>query len=353
MVQHLQMKLELAEESLKQKNEYIDMLQTHIRFLSTSAGAHTDAIDHSTSLFNSGPSITPTIGGPIPIPMATSAHDVSLSLSGHSPTIEAPSTSRSGSLQLNASMASSIERLTIDEPIASPSASPVIQSPYRPRSTPPTVGNSGGFIHSSGSPSLPIPTTPPCQSPTHTKEPSLSYAQVAKTKSPALTLLRRPQVTSTPASTLRRTLKDKHKLTTVYFLGLSQSKLGEFRKHAKQIGLSLQSVQNISFVGSSIVELLIESTELQAFADQAKLVGFQVKLDIDITAKDKHNPLWLEHPTGAASFAEKVRLNFIDRVSHEIKSTTKPRVREYYLDWARMLKMEHRLVLDSTSIRSS
>lgn len=182
----------------------------------------------------------------------------------------------------------------------------------------------------------------------------ITYAKALTSKSPVPFRLLRSPVSVVTSNTLRKQeLGNKYSLALIYFLKVKQSKIGEFRKHAKQIGLSLQSIQNISFVSPSIVELLIKADQLQSFVDQAKSLGFQIKLDIDIATSNKHNPLWLEPVPGGASFNEHVRLNFIHRISHEIKSTTNENVRQYYWNWAKMLGFEKSLLLDSTRFHFS
>jgi hypothetical protein len=146
----------------------------------------------------------------------------------------------------------------------------------------------------------------------------------------------------------RAKLRNKHLLTLVYLIGLRQSKIGQFRKDARELGLSLQHVYNISFIGTSIVELLVESSMCNAFVDQAKQLRFTVSLDLDITSKTKNNPVWLRYPDHTESLASVVKSNFIRRVSHEIKSSTNERVRQYYLEWAKALGWEKSLLVTST-----
>lgn len=176
-----------------------------------------------------------------------------------------------------------------------------------------------------------------------------TYAEVAQsppTVSPVL-LRRIPSPVEPPNP--HKKLQQKHQLTVIYFLGLSQNKIGGFRKHARQLGLSLQPIQNISFIGASIVELLVDLSIAQSFIDQAKSLGFKVRVDLDIVSKSNHNPVVMEYAHLGSSISDAVKSNFVRRVSHEIKTSTNERVRQYYLEWAQMLNWKESLLLSSTS----
>jgi hypothetical protein len=97
----------------------------------------------------------------------------------------------------------------------------------------------------------------------------------------------------------------------------------------------------------------VDVTEMQSFIDQAKSLGFKVKSDLDIAAADKHHPLWLEKDSGTSNFKEQVRSNFLTRIAHEIKSAANPRAKEYYSDWARIMKVDESISSNSTPRRSS
>jgi hypothetical protein len=178
-----------------------------------------------------------------------------------------------------------------------------------------------------------------------------SYANIAASKSPTPKILRR-SVTPVSAPDNRAKLQKKFDLVTVYFVGLHQGKLRDFRKHAKQLGLSLQSVRNVSLIGSSIAELIVDSNALQSFIQHAKAVGFQVKLDIDITDKNRSNPILAEYPGSNSSLSDIIKSNFVRRVSHEIKSAADLQVRQYYLHWADLLGWKDCLLIDSTGLPS-
>ena len=221
----------------------------------------------------------------------------------------------------------------------------------------PTVGNS----YSTSNPSLSPPPqvvssgdyTPISPVPFLPNEESIpsTYSEVISKAIQSPTILRRPKSPPQPSNP-RSLLQKKYHLTIIYFTGLPVRKLGEFRKHAKQIGLSLHSVLNISFIGTSIVEILIESNVSQAFIDQAKSLGFNVVLDLDITTKSKHNPVVMEYSNSGANLSDVIKSNFIRRISHEIKSCFNKRVRQYYLDWAEMLNWKDSLLVASTSASS-
>jgi hypothetical protein len=82
----------------------------------------------------------------------------------------------------------------------------------------------------------------------------------------------------------------------------------------------------------------VESHSAQAFIDEAKTVGYTPRTDIDITSKGKLNPVLLESPAPGVSLSQLIKISFIRRVSHEIKTCTNERVKSYYLEWAQMLE---------------
>ena len=166
-------------------------------------------------------------------------------------------------------------------------------------------------------------------------------------KSPTQILHRIP-IKSVPDS--RAKLQKKHQLTLVYLLGLQYKRVGEFRNAAKTLGLSLYGIQNISFIGSSIVELLVDTPSAQSFIDKAKAVGFKVNIDLNITEKNKENPVWLEYNRPGLSLSDTIKSNFLRRISHEIKTVNNERVRQYYLDWAKSIGWEGGLLLSTLSM---
>lgn len=173
-----------------------------------------------------------------------------------------------------------------------------------------------------------------------------TYAQVLQTPTPVQTVLRR--ASPIPGPNRFKVLQNRHNLGIVYFLGFRQSKVGEFRKTIKQMGLPVQFIHNVSFVGNSIVEILVEASSVQAFVDKAKSVGYIVRIDLDITSKSTLNPIVLEYPNSSTSIPNLVKSNFIRRVSHEIKTCSDDRVKQYYLDWAEMLEWKDSLLVAST-----
>jgi hypothetical protein len=200
--------------------------------------------------------------------------------------------------------------------------------------SPPIVETPTASPVKSASPSVEVPATP--------EKPS--YA--ATTTAPYFILRGPPKLVKVPDC--RGRLKAKHNLSIVYLLGLHQKKVGEFRKQAKSTGLSLQHVQNISFVGKSIVELLIESSSQQDFVNQAKSLGYNIRVDLSVTNKSKDNPVWIEYGHEDSSLSEVIKSNFIRRISHEIKSVTNDRVRQYYIDWVDELGWKDSLLVTST-----
>ena len=142
--------------------------------------------------------------------------------------------------------------------------------------------------------------------------------------------------------------RGKSELTIVYFLGLKCKKVSSFRKEAKTVGLDLTPVRNISFIGSSIAELLIDSNTLQSFMHRAQSLSFSIDTRLDVTKKHKTNPVWLIYGTDVDSISDVVKSNFIRRVSHEIKSCQDSHVKQYYREWTRSLGWTDSLLLPST-----
>lgn len=216
----------------------------------------------------------------------------------------------------------------------SPMASGFIDNPPSPHATPDDYYQIPNLTLSSQSS---IRVSPSIRDPSNGHSPKqTTYAEVVGsfTSSPPQ-ILRRIPVKSSPDS--RERLQRKHDLTVLYLLGLQQKKIGQLRKEAKNLGLSLHAVQNISFIGTSVAELLIETSLSKAFIHQAKSLGFNVNLDLSITDKSPDNPVWIHYGHPDFSMSEVIKSNFIRRVSHEIKSTSSDRVRQYYSDWAKEL----------------
>jgi len=111
----------------------------------------------------------------------------------------------------------------------------------------------------------------------------------------------------------------------------------------------LQSIQNISFIGKSIVEVLVESSAQQTLVNQAKSLGYDVKIDLSITSKTKENPVWIEYGREGSSLSEVIKSNFIRRISHEIEVAKNDRVRQYYIDWVDALGWNESLSTLSSS----
>jgi hypothetical protein len=225
------------------------------------------------------------------------------------------------------------------------------QSVQIEQSSSPTIGSNTIHVESSKSTSPSVISTPELSPKPEiinaaTDLISLSYSDVAKSNPlyPPIQSKKEPTNSVTP----QKELQTKHNLILIYLIGMHQNKLGEFRRHAKEVGLSLIGVTNISFIGSSIMELLLDPTSSQSFIDKAKSLGFQVRLDIDITSKTKSNPILLEYPNSPDSISQLVKRQFITRISHEIKSTNNLQVREFYLDWASKLNWKESLLLPST-----
>ena len=174
-----------------------------------------------------------------------------------------------------------------------------------------------------------------------------SYSEVLQTPTPISNIVRRLP-TPTVGRNRFKLLQNKHDLSIIYIVGLHQSKVGQFRKSARESGLSLQSVQNISFIGTSVVELLLESNSVQSFVDQAKSRGYKVHTNVDITLKSDQNPLLLAYPFSPLSLSDLIKNNFVRRISHEIKTCSNERVKQYYLDWAQMMEWKNDLSVSST-----
>jgi hypothetical protein len=208
----------------------------------------------------------------------------------------------------------------------------------------PTVEKSISYIPHEIRSRTPLSSSPQVSA---TPEAQIIPSSFSEAVDSSLTILRGP-FKPVKVPDCRGKLKAKHGLSIVYFLGLRQQKIGEFRKQAKSSGLSLQSVQNISFIGKSIAELLIESDSQQAFVNQAKSLGFNVRVDLSITDKTKDNPVWVEYGHEGSSLSDVIKSNFIRRISFEIKSTMNERIRQYYLDWVEALGWKDSLLVAST-----
>jgi hypothetical protein len=175
-----------------------------------------------------------------------------------------------------------------------------------------------------------------------------SYAEALLTPTPVPPPERRTRVPPPSTGQVRlNSLETKHRLRIVYILGVAQCKIGGFRRTAKVLGLSLQHVCNISFIGQSTVELLVESHSAQSFIDEAKAVGYTPRTDIDITSN--HILKLLESPLPSVPLSQLIKTSFIRRVSHEIKTCPNDRVKSYYLDWAQMLEWKDGLSTPAVS----
>ena len=179
-------------------------------------------------------------------------------------------------------------------------------------------------------------------------DPIQTYSEAIR--SPAKSPL--PMLQREPVPDGREKLQKKHQLTLVYLLGMQYKTVGEFRKDVRDQGLSLYGVRNVSFIGSSIVELLVEESSVQAFMDKAKETGFKVTVDLDVTKKTKDNPVWIEYNDPRSSLHETIKSNFIRRISHEISSSSDDRVRQFYLEWTKYIGWEKSLLLSTTSLSS-
>lgn len=175
-----------------------------------------------------------------------------------------------------------------------------------------------------------------------------SYSEVLQTPTPIPNIVRRIATPSIGQNRFKL-LQSKHNLSIIYIVALHESKVGQFRKSARESGLSLQSVQNISFIGTSVVELLLESQSVQSFVDQAKSRGYKVQTNVDITSRSDQNPLLLAYPFSRSTLSDLIKSNFVRRISHEIKTCSNERVKQYYLDWAQMMKWKDDLSVSSTS----
>ena len=173
-----------------------------------------------------------------------------------------------------------------------------------------------------------------------------SYAEIARSTPTSSNTCPTAKSTSTDR---REVLQEKYKLSIIYFLGLNCKKVGTFRKDMKNAGLSLEPIHNISFIGTSIAEVLIESNTVQSFIHQATSLGFSIDNHIDMTKKDESNPVWLIYGNNNSSLSEVIKSNFIRRISHEIKSCQELRVKQYYHQWADSLGWTESLLLASTS----
>jgi hypothetical protein len=119
------------------------------------------------------------------------------------------------------------------------------------------------------------------------------------------------------------------------------------------MGLNLNLVHNISFIGSNIAEVLINSQFLDSFITHARSLGFSIDTQLDITRKHKSNPVWLIYGNNGDGLSDVIKSNFIRRVSHEIKSCQDMQVKQYYLEWANSLGWTESLLLTSTLLPSS
>jgi hypothetical protein len=146
----------------------------------------------------------------------------------------------------------------------------------------------------------------------------------------------------------RDAIQAEHRLSFIYFKGLDGKTIGEFRKVLTEKGFPKMWVKNISFIGKTIVEIVVERETLQSFVDKAKASGFTVDTTFDPTEKSKSNPVWVTYGNPNTSIGETVRDQFVKRVSHEIKTCGDHRVKKVYMAWAESMGWAERLLLPST-----
>jgi len=299
--------IQFLKRQLEEKDSYITDLKDHIQLLKMSRN-----IPSTVKPFTS-----PSTVGQFSSPMTISQFS--------SPSILSRSTSP---LPVNQSSSSASNPQSFLPTLSRSNASAAVKqtrsSPTVGRTSPPqrSVHSSPPTIHS---PEVQCPSTPPFQ--TYSSSP-VRIDEI---------------VPQTPTSDL----------SIIYFLGLKCKKVGAFRKEAKGIGLDLAPIRNISFIGSHIAEVLVNSDVIQAFVLHAKSLGFSVDTQLDITKKDKTNPVWLIYGNGYDSMSDVIKSNFIRRVSHEIKSCQDLQVKQYYLEWTCSLGWTDSLLLVSTSVVSS
>ena len=130
-------------------------------------------------------------------------------------------------------------------------------------------------------------------------------------------------------------------------MGVKVNKVGEFKRRARDDGLCLESVKNVSFVGSNVVELMVEKNGLQVFVDRAKAVGYSVNMEFDVVKKTRGNPVWLEYGGPGDNLSDLIKEKFLARVAHEIETCSDERVKKYYLEWMESLGMSSGTLVSS------
>ena len=179
-----------------------------------------------------------------------------------------------------------------------------------------------------------------------TKTPT--YADVAASPATPLVLLRRsPRLSKVPDSR-DSSSSPPVALGLVYFTGIKVTKLSTFRKNLKAQKLDLTPLRNISFVGASIAELLVETSAKTRFVDQAIAAGYTVDTDLDVTKFSVDNPVWLHYKVAGARLSDVVRSNFTSRALSEQRRSQNALVARYYFDWARRMEWNEAMVVPST-----
>ena len=145
-------------------------------------------------------------------------------------------------------------------------------------------------------------------------------------------------------------LKEDFGLQLIYLMGvrLNVNKIGEFKRQARKDGLYLESVKNVSFIGSNVIELMVEKNGARVFIDRAKAAGYTVNTELNVVKKDKGNPVWLEYGGPTENLSDLIKEKFLSRIAREIKTCSDERVRNYYLEWADSLGWTNTLSFAST-----
>lgn len=99
-----------------------------------------------------------------------------------------------------------------------------------------------------------------------------------------------------------------------------EKKVGIVRERLRGAGLR---VLNVSLIGSKCIEVLVDGLDPKDWKTGARSAGFGVLDDFD--------------PTNLEGKAKPNKTSFVQRVNHEIKTSRRTRVKEFYREWLQLL----------------
>ena len=138
----------------------------------------------------------------------------------------------------------------------------------------------------------------------------------------------------------RRFLEKKYRLSLVYFMNFGEFKtITEFRRLLLSKGFDKNSIKNISFVGPTVIEVVVDLAQIsiEAFLHHADGSGFILDPQLDPLENSIENPVWLAYGTTGSHVHDTVKRRFVKRVRQEIKTCNDPRVKSLYTEWFKAL----------------